>query len=171
MGREIKLETKYISLWFLVLKMARFVVYRLVTYISSYRKERERYYLNRERARHDPQKYISIIIDGMDQSKTDLPHFATKTKSSSALWTLQTHISGGIVHGRRTFALIDLMLWPHDSNLTINVLLHILLSIAAADTLPAVLYIQFDNCTRENKNKFVLGFLALLVHLGVFKEV
>lgn len=104
----------------------------------------------------------------MDQNKTDLPHFSTKTKSSSALWTLRTHISGGIAHGRRAFAFLDFLLWPHDSNLTINVLLHILLSIAADSFQPAMLYIQFDNCTRENKNKYVLAFLALLVHLEIF---
>ena len=30
---------------------------------------------------------------------------------------------------------------------------------------------QLDNCVRENKNKFVLSFLALMVKLGVFEEV
>ena len=28
-----------------------------------------------------------------------------------------------------------------------------------------------DNCVRENKNKYVLGFLAYLVETGVFSEV
>jgi len=28
-----------------------------------------------------------------------------------------------------------------------------------------------DNCVRENKNKYVFGFLALLVQLNIFKEV
>ena len=30
---------------------------------------------------------------------------------------------------------------------------------------------QLDNCVRENKSKFVLSFLALMVELGAFEEV
>ena len=112
---------------------------------------------------------MSLILDGMDQNKTDLPHFTRKSKSSSNLWVMKTHVSGTIVHGRRSYAFIDLHLWPHDSNLTINVLLNILFS--QREELPDVLYIQLDNCYRENKNQFVIGFLALLVQCGVFKEV
>jgi hypothetical protein len=37
--------------------------------------------------------------------------------------------------------------------------------------LPRKLYLQFDNCVRENKNRFVFGALALLVHWGIFDEV
>lgn len=37
--------------------------------------------------------------------------------------------------------------------------------------LPPVLYLQADNCFRENKNKFVLALLELLVHKEVFYEV
>lgn len=31
--------------------------------------------------------------------------------------------------------------------------------------------IQMDNCVRENKNKFVMAFLALLVEKQIFIEV
>ena len=37
--------------------------------------------------------------------------------------------------------------------------------------LPPTLYLQMDNCWRENKNRYVLCFLALLVELGIFKKV
>ena len=37
--------------------------------------------------------------------------------------------------------------------------------------LPPVLYLQLDNCGRENKNKYLLGFCALLVTKNVFKKV
>lgn len=104
----------------------------------------------------------------MDQNKTDLPHFSRKSKSASNMWVLRTHITGAIVHGRRSFAFIDVNLWPHDSNLTINVLLQILMQIKE---LPPVFYLQLDNCYRENKNQFLFGFLALLVHMKLFKEV
>ena len=31
--------------------------------------------------------------------------------------------------------------------------------------------IQMDNCVRENKNKYVFGFLSLLVEKNIFTEV
>ena len=37
--------------------------------------------------------------------------------------------------------------------------------------LPTRLFIQMDNCGRENKNQYVLAFLFLLVELEVFDEV
>lgn len=105
----------------------------------------------------------------MDQSKTDLPHLVRKNKSACNLWVMRTHVTGAIVHGRKTAAYLDLHLWPHDSNLTMNVLLDILRN--EKSELPATMYLQLDNCFRENKNKFVFGFLALLIHLKIFKEV
>lgn len=39
------------------------------------------------------------------------------------------------------------------------------------ERLPPVLYLQLDNTARENKNKYVMAFLAYLVQAGVFKEV
>lgn len=37
--------------------------------------------------------------------------------------------------------------------------------------MPPTLMAQMDNCSRENKNKFYLGMMALLVKLGHFREV
>lgn len=37
--------------------------------------------------------------------------------------------------------------------------------------LPPVLYLQMDNCARENKNKAMLGYLSWLVEKGVFNKV
>ena len=37
--------------------------------------------------------------------------------------------------------------------------------------LPPVLYLQLDNTARENKNKFIMTFLALLVERGVFEKI
>ncbi|KAI8487260.1 hypothetical protein Bbelb_350580 [Branchiostoma belcheri] len=44
--------------------------------------ERTSYYHRREISRKEPEKYLSLIIDGMDQAKTFLPHFiGDKSKS------------------------------------------------------------------------------------------
>ena len=114
---------------------------------------------------------MSIIIDGMDQSKTDLPHLSRKNKSACNMWVMRTHLTGALVHGRRSFAFVDLHLWPHDSNLSSNILLQILHQQTASGKLPRTLCLQLDNCFRENKNQFFFGFIALLVHYKVFKEV
>ena len=45
--------------------------------------ERDHYYNNRLRAEKDPQKFLSVIIDGMDQAKTNIPHVTSMSKASS----------------------------------------------------------------------------------------
>ncbi|KAL9956144.1 hypothetical protein ACROYT_G037583 [Oculina patagonica] len=37
--------------------------------------------------------------------------------------------------------------------------------------LPPYLFLQMDNCYRECKNRYILGFCSLLVEKGIFKEV
>ena len=59
-----------------------------------YRAERKKYYKHRERARNNPIKYTCIIIDGMDQSKTNVPQTIKAAKSTQNLWRLRTHITG-----------------------------------------------------------------------------
>ena len=117
-----------------------------------------------------------MIIDGMDQAMTNLPNTKIIAKSTSALWRLRTHVTGVLVHtkapcGKLAFAYIDLLQWPHDSNLTITLLLSSLLDFQKNHPLPATLYLQMDNTSRENKNKFVLGFCAILVELRIFQKV
>ena len=136
-----------------------------------YRDQWSRYYDNRHRARQEPHKYMFIIIDGMDQSKTDLPHLSRKNMSACNMWVMRTHLAGALAHGRRSFAFVDLHLWSHDSSLSSNILMQILHQQAASWKLPATLCLQLDDCFRETKNQFFFGFIALLVHYKVFKEV
>lgn len=116
-----------------------------------------------------------MIVDGMDQSKSSLPHLKIINKTSANLWTLRTHITGVIVHGHGCEGYLDFLQWPHDPNLTITVLMKVLEKyipiMAKKGHTPSKLYVQFDNCVRENKNKYVFTFLALLVQLGLFQEV
>ena len=80
----------------------------------------------------------------------------------------RTHITGALTHGREGYAFVDLHEWPHDSNLTIHVLMNVL---EKQEYLPEVLFVQLDNTARENKNQYVLAFLALLVEERIFSEV
>lgn len=113
----------------------------------------------------------------MDQSKTNLPHLTLCTKSTQNLWKLRTHLTGALLHtqslkGKLAYGYYDLLQWPHDCNLTIHILLHVLVELAKQMcSLPEVLYIQLDNCYRENKNRYFFGFCALLVQLKIVKKV
>ena len=53
-------------------------------YIFS-RTERNKYYKHNNEARVNPKQFLSLIIDGMDQAKHNLPHFTTSTKVKSML--------------------------------------------------------------------------------------
>ena len=152
--------------------------------------ERQHYYKHRDFAQRHKREYISIIIDGMDQSKTNLPHFARERKSGASLWHLRyvmrmqmynetinqfynfiqyrTHLTGAINHGIGVHTYIDLLVWPHDANLVINILLDV---ISRSTYLPPVLFLQLDNTARENKNQFILAFLAYLIQMEIFSEV
>lgn len=80
----------------------------------------------------------------------------------------RTHVTGAITHGYGTNVFIDVHTWPHDANLVLNILMELL---KMREFLPEVLYLQLDNTARENKNKYCLAFLALLVEEGIFSEV
>jgi len=119
---------------------------------------------------------MTIIVDGMDQSKTNLPNISMASKSSSTLWRLRTHITGALIHtraphGKISYSFLDFVQWPHGSSLTITVLLNAIFEYQKDHVLSENLYIQMDNTCRENKNRYVLGMCAVLVQLNVFKKV
>lgn len=114
----------------------------------------------------------------MDQSKTNLPNTKLIAKSTSSLWRLRTHITGAIVHtkapfGKIQYCFVDLLQFPHDSNLNITIILNVLTDLVKSkkEDFPEVLYLQMDNACRENKNRFVLTFCASLVQFQIFKKV
>lgn len=120
---------------------------------------------------------MCVIIDGMDQQKTSLPLLRKTAKSTSSLYRLRTHLTGALIHtradhGKKAYVFIDLLQWPHDSNLTISTLNRVLLShIESHGRLPPVLYLQMDNTSRENKNRYVIGYCAFLVEAQIFQKV
>ena len=61
----------------------------------------------------------------MDQEKTNIPHIISKPKLMAGAATLETHITGVRTHGHCTVMAIDYGQYPHDSNLTIEILLRL----------------------------------------------
>ena len=137
----------------------------------SCRQERQRYYANRRLAIDSPNECISFIVDGMDQNKTNVPSLVRITKSCQNLWNLRTHLTGVLVHGSGSHCYFDCLQWSHDCNMTLCCILNTLSEISKLRPLPPKLMLQMDNCTRENKNKYVYAFLQLLVELDIFTEV
>ena len=77
-----------------VYKMKKKLVDHANIYIHCFSIERRKYYKHCLKARTCPEKYVSIIIDGMDQAKSYIPHFLQKSKSREAMWKLKIHVTG-----------------------------------------------------------------------------
>ena len=110
----------------------------------------------------------------MDQNKTNIPNLCPTPKAVQTVFRLQTHCTGVLAHtrshkGKKAYALYDICQWPQDVNLTLHALLHVLLDFV--ENLPEVLYLQLDNAGNQNKNRYLLGFCALLVEKKIFRKV
>ena len=114
------------------------------------RNERNIYYVKRARARIDPTLAVSLIIDGSDMANYGLPHFARKSKDTVVGYKILMKLVGVIVHGIGAYVFIVDKNWSADPNLTIEILHRVLGTIPIQSR---VLYVQMDNCARENKNK------------------
>jgi len=118
-----------------------------------------------------PSQFTSLIVDGADQSGYGLPHFNVAKRSSSwpqpegeTHWSLraqcpQTHVS--LRYDRRI----------RDRCNIIESLHRTLRAKSALKPLKGTLLLQVDNCTRENKNKFLFSYLEGLVAWGVLTEL
>jgi len=130
--------------------------------------ERKAYYERMEICKTSEGRKKLIIADGMDQTKTNMPHVHQKNKTTEGK-QLNTHVFGVTIHGNGTRIFIDYNQLPHDSNYVINAIM-----IALKEKIKSLgpdLYIQLDNTTGQNKNQFVHGFFYLTVHLKIFRYV
>jgi hypothetical protein len=150
-------------------------VYRLTRqkHLEFVLQEREAYYARKKMAKDRPHEYMSIIIDYTD--KLYLPWRHTPPKRWRGKSRLPLNLFGIIDHGNR-----KRMLYAHhpsraqDVNSVLSMLWDYLCSTLPSIPLhlrPKTLYLQADNCYRENKNRFMLAFCSLLVYLGVFDSV
>ncbi|XP_053385302.1 uncharacterized protein LOC123524917 isoform X2 [Mercenaria mercenaria] len=130
--------------------------------------ERQKYYKHISKAKFTPSKYVSIILDAMDQEKTSIPKMYETPKSLGNIWKVKINLMGAIVHGYGLYGFFDSFQWSHGAAYTISILVQVLLLL---DNIPDTLYIQLDNCLGQNKNRYVLGFLAKLVEENIFKKV
>lgn len=141
------------------------------------RVSQERLWLEMARleSRRDP-TMLFAEIDGMDSSKTLLPHMATWDKEVSKKDLLKMHLTCVKYNGTRpddVYGFTDTV--PHDSSCVITVMWQTILKDLerrGRDGPPLKkVWFQVDNTCRENKNRFMVCFAEWLVSTGVCEEV
>ncbi|XP_062582881.1 uncharacterized protein LOC134244642 [Saccostrea cucullata] len=133
---------------------------------------REKYYKHIKKARENPQKYCSIIIDNMDQAKTNLPRLPSYHKGDVSLTRVHHHVTGILAHGQgKSYVFTWTDKFSCDSNITMNCLLRVFDDIAQQRRLPPTLFLQADNSAKDNRNFIIMGFLGSLVLRKMFKKV
>ncbi len=152
-------------------KMDRILEKRAV-HLKMVHDERMEYQKKRDRARLNPSEYCSIIIDGADQREYGLPHFAIKTKDQKGL-SLKLKLIGLLEHEVQNVLHIFTMTEEHETgaNHIIECLHRFINSRKRKGSLPRKFFVQMDNCSRENKNRYVFSYLEALVALDIFDVV
>jgi len=134
--------------------------------------ERGGYYYRQQKAINNPQKYLSMIIDGADWYNYAVPYFATKTHTSSKIFRVPLYLIGVLVHGRGSKCYVVPGHFKQGTNVVLDVLIRQLKAMKSRNEhIPTTLCLQLDNTCKQNKNKYLVGMLAYLVQRGVFKKV
>ena len=114
-------------------------------------------------------------MDGTDQLPFGIPAFAQLVKGENKKRLLCHELISVIDHGHKRHILVfdSLEHVPHNPNMVIEGLQRSQKFVEKQNegNLPEELFLQFDNCLRENKNAYVCEFLSLLVERGVFKII
>ena len=114
-------------------------------------------------------------MDGTDQVERGIPGFVQKYKSEGSSRIMFHELVAVVGCGPdRDILIFDSMEHiPHNPNLIIDALQKTLKFVKRRDggVLPDTLYVQFDNCFRENKNAYMSAFLAMLIGRRVFKRI
>jgi len=123
-----------------------------------------------ERARDDPSEWTCLATDW--SAPHFMPHLARTPKSWYTKKRLKYQVFGIRDYGANTRIIQPHFdFWPHDSNLHISFLFSYLRELKEKGKLGKRLMLQMDNCWKDNKNKFFLGFLAELSAAKWFKSI
>lgn len=128
-------------------------------------------YKHRNKCYDNLNKYLGLIIDGMDQKKTLLPHFVRTPKNLQEENFIQYHLVSCMVFSGKMLPRVYFTApnIHNGANLTITIIYDVLSHWSG--NLPKVLYLKLDNTCRENKNLVFFGYLNILVELRIFHKV
>lgn len=101
-----------------------------------------------------------------------MPHHHSPPKGWMTKKRLKYHLFGLYNHGTNEVTLSPhFHFWHHNANLNISFLFSYLRGLKEQKKLGKNLMLQFDNCWRDNKNRWLFGFLAKLISLNWFERI
>ena len=135
---------------------------------------RNLYYAWRSSSEMNPNKFLCIIHDKMDQSKTAIPHIKPVPKSLNGVERLPVSLTGMLTHGhgQTAYGHFALGLWPSDPNFTIASLSKCLRNLERGDKHTYGDLSTKTSDTESGTSYFdgVLSTTALYHHMQVRKE-
>ena len=141
-------------------------------HIQDVKEDRYFYGMRIMEAKQFPNDIWSMVIDGSDTSQWGIPHPAQRTHESQKGKKLQCHIYGVIVHGHFAACYVLNSHLPGGTNVTIECLHRTFLKLLAqGKKFPPKLNLQLDNTSKDNKSRFVVAYLYMLVSCGCFDEI
>ena len=113
-------------------------------------------------------------LKGTSKFPAGFPHYWESSKQDKLNGErLKIHIEIACVHGSNPKIYLAYEHLASDPNMTCEVLYRTLIGEQKLrkGKLPKILYLQLDNCIRENKNTIVFTFLCWLLERGIFAHV
>ena len=138
-------------------------------------RDRMLYWRLRATSQADQNDWLCIMIDGADQAKFRIMKATRWPKDLDSEHRPKVKVVGALAHGHEiAFSFVEEDV-PKGSNLTIELLTQTLSRVmqSCADRgrpLAAHVWIQCDNAGGENKNQWLLRYLAVLTDRGVFRS-
>ena len=119
-----------------------------------------------------PTECLSMAQDATSQLIHGLPQFGEAIKGEDQYPDrLHHHFTLTMVHGLGTKCYVTRDNVASDPNLSIECIQRTLKWVEEVrGKLPPRLYLQLDNCPRENKNSYLINYMVTLAERGLFKE-
>ena len=121
-----------------------------LAHLKDVKADRLVYHTLRGQAREEPDKYIVVILDGMDQSKTNIPCFSNGDAASY----VTVRVIGALVHGsiKRAYAYL-VTEFTKETNTMIEVLQR---TLDAQPSLPPTLYLHSTIPAKKTRSRTCL---------------
>lgn len=122
-------------------------------------------------SRNPEKDLLSFILD--KGNGPAIPHLAEHPKSWATMTRPKTSLFAFINHGRQMkFLIPNLDEFPDDPNYAMSLIIAQLIEhVKTTGSLPLDFHMQVDNCSKENKNRWLFGLFALLAGLRIFRII
>ena len=123
-----------------------------------------------------PRLFMSLIADGMDSAKTYAPHAVSQFIAGKGLSNqgkfMKTKLMGVLAAGKYFQGYVTYPHYAGGGSLMATVLMQTLLKHHEKyGFLPPVLFLQLDNCGRDNKNHTIQGLIGYLLQKRIFLRI